>query len=449
MTGRILIADDQGDILDALRLLLSSEDFDVTTAASPAELVSTLERSDFDVALIDHTSTRDTTSGQEGFELLERMKAIDPTLPVLVMTGWSSVAGAVEAMRRGARDYIEKPWDDDKLLAAVHTQLELRRALRRSRRLQEENARLQRRDLPTFIAEAPAMMAVRETIDRVAPSDASVLITGEHGTGKEVVASLLHRLSNRASKPLVTMNAGGLSEGVAESELFGHVKGAFTDARTDRIGCFELADEGTLFLDEIANMPAKLQPKLLRVLQTGEVQKVGSSRVIYVNVRVISATNADLPGEIAAGRFRDDLFYRLNTVVIHLPPLRDRREDVMPLASHYLAQFADRYKRTFEGFDRSAKQAIDAHLWPGNVRELAHAIERGVLMARGAQITAADLGLQDGPAATTTEELTLEQSEKLFIQKVLARHGGDVRKAADQLGMSRSALYRRLQQFGL
>jgi DNA-binding NtrC family response regulator len=449
MTGRILIADDQSDILDALKLLLSSEDFDVTTAASPSELVSTLERSDFDVALIDLNYTRDTTSGQEGFELLERIKAIDPTLPVLVMTGWSSVAGAVEAMRRGARDYIEKPWDDDKLLAAVHTQLELRRALRRSRRLQEENARLQRRDLPTFIAEAPSMLAVRETIERVAPSDASVLITGEHGTGKEVVASLLHRLSNRASKPLVTMNAGGLSEGVAESELFGHVKGAFTDARTDRIGCFELADEGTLFLDEIANMPAKLQPKLLRVLQTGEVQKVGSSRVIFVNVRVISATNADLPGEIAAGRFRDDLFYRLNTVVIHLPPLRERREDVMPLATHYLDQFADRYKRTFEGFDRSAKQAIDAHLWPGNVRELAHAIERGVLMARTAQITAADLGLQAASAATVAEELTLEQSEKVFIQKVLARHGGDVRKAADQLGMSRSALYRRLQQFGL
>jgi DNA-binding NtrC family response regulator len=449
MTGRILIADDQSDILDALKLLLSSEDFDVATAASPAELLATLERSDFDVALIDLNYTRDTTSGQEGFELLERIKAIDPTLPVLVMTGWSSVAGAVEAMRRGARDYIEKPWDDDKLLAAVHTQLELRRALRRSRRLQEENARLQRRDLPTFIAEAPSMVAVRETIERVAPSDASVLITGEHGTGKEVVASLLHRLSNRASKPLVTMNAGGLSEGVAESELFGHVKGAFTDARTDRIGCFELADEGTLFLDEIANMPPKLQPKLLRVLQTGEVQKVGSSRVIFVNVRVISATNADLPAEIAAGRFRDDLFYRLNTVVIHLPPLSDRREDVMPLASHYLDQFADRYKRTFEGFDRSAKQAIDAHLWPGNVRELAHAIERGVLMARGAQITAADLGLQSAAAATTTEELTLEQSEKVFIQKVLARHGGDVRKAADQLGMSRSALYRRLQQFGL
>jgi DNA-binding NtrC family response regulator len=449
MSGRIVVADDQPDILDALKLLLGGEGFDVTTAASPSELVSTLERSDFDVALIDLNYTRDTTSGQEGFELLERIKAIDPTLPVLVMTGWSSVSGAVEAMRRGARDYIEKPWDDDKVLAAVQTQLELRRALRRSRRLQEENTRLQRRDLPTFIAEAPAMRDVRETIERVAPSDASVLITGEHGTGKEVVASLLHRLSNRSSKPLVTMNAGGLSEGVAESELFGHVKGAFTDARTDRIGCFELADEGTLFLDEIANMPAKLQPKLLRVLQTGEVQKVGSSRVIYVNVRVLSATNADLGAEIAAGGFREDLFYRLNTVVIHLPPLRDRREDVMPLATHYLERYAERYKRAFEGFDRSARQAIDTHPWPGNVRELAHAIERGVLMARTSQITAADLGLQAGAPAGTTEELTLEQAEKVFIQKVLARHAGDVRKAADQLGMSRSALYRRLQQFGL
>lgn len=449
MTGRILVADDQPDILGALKLLLGGEGFEVITAASPGELLALLERSDFDVALIDLNYTRDTTSGQEGFELLERIKAIDPTLPVLVMTGWSSVAGAVEAMRRGARDYIEKPWDDDKVLVAVQTQLELRRALRRSRRLQEENTRLQRRDLPTFIAEAPAMRAVRETIERVAASDASVLITGEHGTGKEVVASLLHRLSNRAARPLVTMNAGGLSEGVAESELFGHVKGAFTDARTDRIGCFELADEGTLFLDEIANMPAKLQPKLLRVLQTGEVQKVGSSRVIYVNVRVLSATNADLASEIGTGQFREDLLYRLNTVVIHLPPLRDRREDVMPLATHYLERYAERYKRTFEGFDRSARQAIDAHLWPGNVRELAHAIERGVLMARGAQITAVDLGLQAAAAAGPAEELTLEQAEKLFIQKVLARHAGDVRKAADQLGMSRSALYRRLQQFGL
>jgi DNA-binding NtrC family response regulator len=448
--GRVLIADDQINILNALRLVLGSEGYEVTTTTSPAELLDALERADFDVALIDLNYTRDTTSGQEGFELLDRLRAIDPTLPVLVMTGWSSVAGAVEAMRRGARDYIEKPWDNDKLVAAVGTQLELRRALRRSRRLQEENTRLQRRDLPTFIAEAASMKAVRETIERVAPSDASVLITGEHGTGKEVVANLLHRLSTRASKPLVTMNAGGLSEGVAESELFGHVKGAFTDARTDRIGVFELADEGTLFLDEIANMPIRLQPKLLRVLQTGEVQRVGSSRVTFVNVRVLSATNADLSVEIGAGRFREDLLYRLNTVVIHLPALRERREDIVPLAEHYLARYSERYRRTFDGFDRSARQALESHLWPGNVRELAHAIERAVLMARASSITAADLGLQ--PAAATgmaAEEMTLEQAERLFIQKVLARHGGDVRKAAEQLGMSRSALYRRLQQFGL
>ena len=448
--GRILIADDQPDILDALKLLLSTEGLEVGIARSPAEVLASLEHSDFDVALVDLNYTRDTTSGQEGLDLLGRIKTIDPTLPVLVMTGWGSVAGAVEAMRRGARDYIEKPWDDEKLLAAVRTQLELRRALRRSRRLQEENSRLQRRDLPTFIAHAPAMRAMRETIDRVAASDASVLIMGEHGTGKEVVASLLHRLSDRASKPMVTMNAGGLSEGVAESELFGHVKGAFTDARTDRIGCFELADEGTLFLDEIANMPVKLQPKLLRVLQTGEVQKVGSSRVVFVNVRVLSATNADLAAEIGGGRFREDLFYRLNTVVIRLPPLRDRREDILPLADHYLARYGERYKRAFDGFDRSARQALESHVWPGNVRELGHAIERAVLMAGGAQITTADLGLQGSAApAPEVEDMTLEQAEKLFIQKVLARHGGDVRKAADQLGVSRSALYRRLQQFGL
>src|SRR5688572_14368575 len=407
-TGRVLIADDQVNILTSLRLVLGGEGYEVTTTQSPAELLDALEKSDFDVALIDLNYTRDTTSGQEGFELLDRLKGIDPTLPVLVMTGWSSVAGAVEAMRRGARDYIEKPWDNDKLVAAVGTQLELRRALRRSRRLQEENTRLQRRDLPTFIAEAPSMKAVRETIERVAASDASVLITGEHGTGKEVVANLLHRLSERASKPLVTMNAGGLSEGVAESELFGHVKGAFTDARTDRIGCFELADEGTLFLDEIANMPVKLQPKLLRVLQTGEVQRVGSSRVTYVNVRVLSATNADLAAEISAGRFREDLLYRLNTVVIHLPPLRDRRDDIWPLAQHYLARYSDKYRRQFVGFDRSAKQALDTHLWPGNVRELGHAIERGVLMATGPDITAANLGLQGPASATATaEEMTL------------------------------------------
>ena len=449
---RILIADDQQDIIDALRLLLADDGYEVTAARSPGEVLERLEASDFDLAILDLNYTRDTTSGQEGFDLIERLRALDPTLPVLVMTAWSSVAGAVEAMRRGARDYIEKPWDDDRLLAAARTQVDLRRALRGNQRLQEANQRLQRGATP-FIGGAPAIVEVRRTIERVAPSDASVLITGEHGTGKEVVAAWLHAGSDRRGKPLITMNAGGLAEGIAESELFGHVKGAFTDARVDRTGCFEMADEGTLFLDEIANMPMRLQAKLLRVLQTGELARVGSSRVRYVNVRMLSATNADLQGEIAAGRFREDLLYRLNTVVIHLPPLRDRRSDVEPLARHFLAIHAARYRKPLTAFDVDAVAAMHAHTWPGNVRELGHAIERAVLMADPASlsITARHLNL---PAAAPADAVprdaqSLEQAERAFIENVLARHNGDVRLAAEQLGMSRSALYRRLQQYGV
>jgi DNA-binding NtrC family response regulator len=449
---RVLVADDQVDILDALRLLLSDEGYDITAARSPGEALERLEATDFDLAILDLNYTRDTTSGQEGFDLMERIRAIDPTLPVLVVTAWSSVAGAVEAMRRGARDYIEKPWDDERLLATVRTQIDLRRALRKGQRLQEANARLQRGATPVFIGESAAIREVRQTIDRIAPSDASVLITGEHGTGKEVVATWLHALSERRSRPLVTMNAGGLAEGIAESELFGHVKGAFTDARFDRIGCFELADEGTLFLDEIANMPVRLQAKLLRVLQTGEVQRVGSSRLRFVNVRVLSATNAALSAEIAAGRFREDLLYRLNTVVIHVPPLRDRREDIEPLANHFLAHYAARYRKPVSGFDPDAGAALRSHRWPGNVRELGHSIERAVLMADPAatSIAARHLGLHGGRGIDTgTEAVSLEDAERAFIEKVLARHGGDVRLAAEQLGMSRSALYRRLQQYGV
>jgi DNA-binding NtrC family response regulator len=447
-TVRILVADDQTDVLNALRFLLSDEGYEVIEARSPAEALEKLEAADFDLAILDLNYTRDTTSGQEGLDLVERIKALDPNLPVLVVTAWSSVAGAVEAMRRGARDYIEKPWDDERLLVTVRTQVDWRRAVRRSHRLQEANARLQRGATPLFIGDSPAMVAVRQTIERVAPSDAAVLITGEHGTGKEVVATWLHALSDRKGRPLVTMNAGGLAEGIAESELFGHVKGAFTDARFDRIGCFELADEGTLFLDEIANMPVRLQAKLLRVLQTGEVQRVGSSRLRYVNVRVLSATNADLPAEISAARFREDLLYRLNTVVIHLPPLRDRPEDIGPLAAHFLAHYASRYRKPIMTFDEPAATMLHGHRWPGNVRELAHTVERAVLMSEpsASAISVRHLGLrmERGDAAQS-----LEEAERVFIEKVLARHRGDVRLAAQQLGMSRSALYRRLQQYGV
>ena len=448
---RVLIADDQPDILNALRLLLGDEGYEVVEARSPQEAGEKIEAADFDLAIVDLNYTRDTTSGQEGLDLMDRIRAADPALPVLVMTAWSSVPGAVEAMRRGARDYIEKPWDDERLLITVRTQIDLRRALRRNLRLQAAHTRLQRGSVPTFIGNSRGVQEIRQTLERIAPSDAAVLITGEHGTGKEVVAAWVHALSERRARALVTMNAGGLAEGIAESELFGHVKGAFTDARADRIGCFEMADEGTLFLDEIANMPIRLQAKLLRVLQTGEMQRVGSSRLRYVNARILSATNADLEAEIAAGRFREDLLYRLNTVVIRLPPLRDRRDDVDALAVHFLEHYAARYRKPLTGFGEAALALLRAHSWPGNVRELAHAVERAVLMADPAAsaIAVRDLALQPIRTASDAVPHSLEDAERAFIEKVLARHGGDVRQAAQQLGMSRSALYRRLQQYGV
>jgi len=449
-TPRILVADDQRDVLEALRLLLKGEGFEVVTATSPATILAALDAGEFDAALMDLNYTRDTTSGREGFDLLTRIQALDATLPVIVMTAWGSVEGAVEAMRRGARDYIEKPWDNARLLAQLRTQLELARALRRSARLEEQNRLLGRDGFPDLIAESPAMQPVLRLMERVGPSDAAVLVTGEHGTGKELVAQWLHASSPRASRALVTVNVGGLSEGVFESELFGHVKGAFTDARADRTGRFELADAGTLFLDEIANVPLAQQAKLLRVLQTGEVERVGSSRTRRVDVRVIAATNADLRAEVAAGRFREDLLFRLNTIEIHLPPLRERREDILPIALYCLKRSAARYRKPLAGFDRGAIEALHAHSWPGNVRELDHAIERAVLLAAGDVVRAGDLALQapSGPAPGL-ESMTLEDVERVLIQKALARFGGNVSQAAKQLGVSRSALYRRLKSHGL
>jgi DNA-binding NtrC family response regulator len=446
----VLIADDQPAVLDALRLLLKEEGYRVVTAARPVEIIKAVEGQSLDTVLMDLNYARDTTSGREGLDLLARLRGMDATLPVIVMTAYGSVQGAVEAMRRGAADYIEKPWDDERLVAIIRTQIELSRARRANERLAAENRRLAPNVTP-LVAGSRAMQAVLEIIDRVAASDANVLITGEHGTGKEVVAQRLHAASHRAGRALITVNAGGLSEGVAESELFGHVQGAFTDAKADRVGCFELADGGTLFLDEIANMAAKLQAKLLRVLQTGEFQRVGSSRTLRADVRVLAATNADIRAEIAAGRFREDLLYRLNTVEIRLPPLRDRRDDVPRLAAHFLAQYAARYRKTIHGFEENATAAMQAHAWPGNVRELQHAVERAVLMARSGVITSEDLGLR-APAPGSAGDLsgmTMDEAEKYIIQQALARHGGNVVQAAESLGMSRSALYRRIQQHGI
>ena len=449
--SKILIADDQRDVLEALRLLLKGEGFEIETATSPGGVLAAVEAQDFDAVLMDLNYQRDTTSGAEGMDLLSRLQTADGSLPVIVMTAWGTVDRAVEAMRRGARDFVEKPWDNARLIAALRTQVALGRALRHSERLESENRLLRPAAAPTFIAESRAMRPVMELLQQVAPSDAHVLITGEHGTGKEVVARWLHAASRRVQRAWVAVNVGGLSDGVFESELFGHVKGAFTDAKTDRVGRFELADGGTLFLDEIANVPLGQQAKLLRVIETGDVERVGSSKTRHVDVRLVSATNADVQAAVRAGQFREDLLFRLNTVEIALPPLRERREDIPALARHFLTQYARRYAKTLTGFDPAALQALLDHPWPGNVRELDHAIERAVLLARGEALVAQDLGLRpaDGDGAVLLERMSLEDAERYLIQRALQRADGNVSDAAKQLGLSRSALYRRLQHYGL
>ncbi len=445
----ILVADDQPDVREALRLLLKGEGYAIETAASPAAVLAAVQKTDFDAVLLDLNYARDTTTGREGLELVSELQALDATLPAVVMTAWGSVDKAVEAMRRGARDFIEKPWDNARLLATLRTQVELGRALRRARRLEGENQLLRRDGRPPLIAESAVMRPVLQLIERVAPSDANVLIRGEHGTGKEVVAQWLHAASPRAARPLVAVNLGGLSEGLFESEMFGHVKGAFTDARADRIGRFELAEGGTLLLDEIGTLEPRQQAKLLRVLESGEVERVGASRSRRIDVRILSATNADIPAEVAAGRFREDLLFRLNTIEIHLPPLRDRHDDIGPLAVHFLVRYAGRYRKPLTGFEPEALGALESHGWPGNVRELDHTIERAVLLAQGSRIRVADLGLRGGGAAARLEDLPLEEVERVLIRKALERHGGNVSTAAKALGLSRSALYRRLQHHGL
>jgi len=446
----ILIADDDPDVLEALKLLLRSEGYAVETAMSPAGVLAAVGARDFAAALIDMNYTRDTTSGTEGLDLLQRLQQLDPTLPVVVMTAWGSVEGAVAALRRGARDYVEKPFDNSRLLSILRTQIELGRALRRTQRLETENQSLRPAGAPKLIAESAVMQPVLRLMERIGPSDANALITGEHGTGKEVVAAWLHAASARANRPMITVNLGGLADGVFESELFGHTKGAFTDAKNDRIGRFELADSGTLFLDEITNLSLGQQAKLLRVLQTGEFERVGASRTRKVDVRILAATNADVRNEVVAGRFREDLFFRLNTVEIVLPPLRARREDIPLLAAHFLRQFAERYRRPVSGFDADGMRALLEYRWPGNVRELAHAVERAVLLAEGEVVRAADLSF--GAVASGTppiDDMSLDDVERLLISKALERHGGNVSLAANALGLSRSALYRRLQRYGM
>ena len=447
--SRVLIADDQRDVLEALRILLKGEGHQTESVTSVSGIFNALQQRDYALLMMDLNYTRDTTSGQEGLEVIPKIQALDSTLPIVVMTAWATIDLAVEAMKRGARDFVPKPWDNQRLLTIVRTQIELASALRKGRKLEAAN-KLLGGNVPNLIADAPSMRPVIEMISRVAPSDANILITGENGTGKSLIAQALHALSPRASHGMITVNMGGLSETLFESELFGHVKGAFTDAKSDRAGRFELADESSLFMDEIANIPLNQQAKLLRVIETGEFERVGSSKTLRANVRIISASNANLADEVAAGRFRQDLLFRLNTIEIALPPLRDRREDIIPLANNFLSQHTQRYRKELIGFDETARDRLLQHSFPGNVRELDHVIERAVLMARGSHLKAADLGLTTaGGESKSLEDMSLEEVEAFLIKKALARNNGNARKAAEALGLSRSAFYRRLQQYGL
>ena len=439
MRRTILIADDQLDSREALALVLRAEDFDTKGAASPAEAALLLEAGGVDALLLDLNFTADTTSGDEGMRLLAAVKARYPALPVVVLTGWGSVDLAVRALQAGAADFLEKPWENTRLITVLRSQLALARAQGTAASL------IHPAEQGDIIGQSAPMRAVLDLVAKIAPANVPVLISGESGTGKGVIARHIAALSRRSAKPFVTLDLGSVPESLIEAELFGHVRGAFTDAKADRIGRFEIADGGVLFLDEIGNASLATQARLLSVLEDGMITRVGEAKPRRVDVRVIAATNADVQGLIAQGRFRQDLLFRLNTVEIALPPLRERGDDVLLLAGHCLAESAARHHRTVRGFLPAALAALAAHRWPGNVRELAHVVERAVLLAEDEMIGVAQLRL-GSVAELPLERMTLEQAERYLVQRAMAEAGGDVELAAKRLGLSRSAFYRRLSQ---
>lgn len=451
-SNRILIADDNRDVLQAIRLALKSEGYQADTVSNPADALKRISQNEYATAIIDLNYHLDTTSGQEGMALLEKIRETEPDLPVVVMTAWATIDVAVECMRRGANDFLQKPWEDERLLSIVRSQTRLNDVQQQSQRLREENRTLRKSRSSSFIANSRVMKPVIELIESVADSDAAILITGENGTGKGVIANLIHQHSSRNENPFISVNMGGVPDGVFESELFGHVKGAFTDAKENRIGRFELAANGTLFLDEVANMPLPQQQKLLRALETREFERVGSSRTQKFNARLVVATNADLQSEVESGRFRMDLLYRLNTITIHLPPLRERVEDIEPLAASFLSKYTKKYRKSGLTIANATFDAMKSYEWPGNIRELDHSLERAVLTCRNDQITEAELGLRqstNSPSNSNLDDMSLEEVEAYLIKRTLSRCGGKANEAAKELGLSRSAFYRRMQRYGL
>jgi DNA-binding NtrC family response regulator len=461
--SHILIADDDASIVAALRLFLKSEGFKVTTATSPAEVEFLIKSKEIDLALIDLNYQLDTTSGQEGLQLTEKLKKYDDDIAVVCMTGWATVEIAVQAMQLGAGDFIQKPWENDRLLSIINNQLALRAQTKHNLRLTEENNNLKQQiailDGHDMVAESSAMKALLSTLAQIAKSDINILITGENGTGKSLLASHIHQISQRSNNSFVSVNMGAITDTLFESEMFGHVKGAFTDAKENRIGRVELAEKGTLFLDEIGNIPLAQQAKLLRLLEEHQFEKVGASKTQQADMRVISATNGDLAQMVADKSFRQDLLYRLNTFVVEIPPLKSRTEDIVPMAENFIAKSAARYNKTAPILSTQAKQQLLAYSWPGNVRELSHTLERATLLAEDeifsehlmlAEIT----GHEVAPSVELTTEgfaevLTMEEIEKKVIEQRLRLNKGNAMDAAKSLAMSRSAFYRRLDKFGL
>ena len=447
--GKILIVDDNAGIRQALKILLPVHFAEVETLPSPVTLVATLERFRPDVVLLDMNFNTNINTGNEGLYWAGEIKKMAPDVEVVLFTAYADIALAVEGMKRGAFDFIVKPWDNEKLVATLTAARDkARKALKRDGMPASDSAD----SGPMFWGSSPAMASIRKTLDKIAPTDATVLITGENGTGKDVLARAIHAHSLRSEKPMVAVDAGAITETLFESELFGHVKGAFTDAHTDHVGKFEQADGGTLFLDEIGNIPLHLQAKLLRVIQNRSVVRVGGSKAIPVDIRLICATNMDLEQMVREGRFREDLYYRINTVHIALPALRERKEDILPLAQMFLERFRDKYHRPLTGLDDSAKAALESARWSGNIRELQNVIEKAVILSEAKNLTGKDLQLEQtkpGTTASGTLKTVSEAEEERLVREAMDRSNGNISAAAKMLGVSRPTLYAKLKKYGL
>ncbi len=453
--GRILVVDDDADVLQAAQVFLKQHVGSIRTEMNPALIPHLLGQEAFDVILLDMNFERDLSSGQEGFFWLKKILALDPQAVVVLITAYGDVDLAVRAIKEGAIDFVLKPWQNEKLLATVSAALSLR-----SSRFEAENLRRRQQQLSAdldhpfhdFIGSSPAMQQVFQTIAKVAATDANVLIIGENGTGKELAARALHRRSARAGEIFMAVDMGGISETLFESELFGHVKGAFTDARSDRIGRIELASGGTLFLDEVGNLPLGLQAKLLRVLETRQVTRVGANTAIDVDIRLICATNMPICELVNRAQFRQDLLYRINTVEIHLPPLRERHEDFKLLVDHFIGQVCRKYQKAPKTVSAASLKKLAGYSWPGNIRELKHALERAVILSESPTLQPEDFPLSHAPKGKedlAIKDLNLEQAEETLVRRALSKHLGNVSQAARELGLTRAALYRRLEKYGL